>query len=138
MEDLIPIGAVADRFDLPVSTLHYWERRGLIKPHRRSGRRYYDDDLVYRIALIRLCQENGLMSLDEIKLIVEGRAPALEWRTAVKARLATIENSIRQLRGAQEYLTHLLTCEQERSLDRCPHFRADIGLSCRNRVRIPG
>ncbi|MEU6034291.1 MerR family DNA-binding transcriptional regulator [Actinomadura sp. NPDC047616] len=39
MDDLIPIRDVADRFALPISTLHYWERRGLLAPRRRAGRR---------------------------------------------------------------------------------------------------
>ncbi|MFJ9843282.1 helix-turn-helix domain-containing protein [Kitasatospora sp. NPDC101155] len=59
----MPIGAVACLFGLPVSTLHYWERREVLRPAARvAGRRYYGPDELYRISLIMAWQDTGLMS----------------------------------------------------------------------------
>uniref|UniRef100_UPI0024552E96 helix-turn-helix domain-containing protein n=1 Tax=Nocardia brasiliensis TaxID=37326 RepID=UPI0024552E96 len=60
MPELTDISTVVDHFALPLSTLHYWERRGLLAPHRRGGPREYDDDQHYRIALIKQWGSTGL------------------------------------------------------------------------------
>lgn len=39
-DGLTPIRDVADHFGLPLSTLHYWERRELVAPTRRAGQRW--------------------------------------------------------------------------------------------------
>ncbi|MFI9456583.1 MerR family transcriptional regulator [Amycolatopsis sp. NPDC052450] len=121
------IREVADRFDLPVSTLHYWERRGLIKPHRRSGWRYYDTDQLYRIALIRLWRDTGQLSLDEIATVLAGRTATYDWRDTVSARIEALESQLEKLATARTYLRHLLRCP-ENTLERCPEFRSTVEL----------
>ncbi|MFF0745548.1 MerR family transcriptional regulator [Streptomyces sp. NPDC004111] len=131
MDDLVSIRCVADHFELPVSTLHYWERRGLLTPHRRSGRRYYDADQLYRIALIRLWRVTGQLSLDEIAGALSGvatRTPADDWRETVTARIAVIEDRLAQLDTARRYLRGLLDCPRDGALDRCEGFRAQVTL----------
>ncbi|MFI8933243.1 MerR family transcriptional regulator [Streptomyces sp. NPDC053474] len=128
MNDLASIRRVADHFDLPVSTLHYWERRGLLAPHRRSGQRYYSADQLYRIALIRLWRSTGRMSLDEIAAVLAAHAEAPDWRDTVTARLAAIEAEMAQLDTARAYLRGLLTCSREDALERCEGFRALVPL----------
>jgi DNA-binding transcriptional MerR regulator len=102
-EELASIRDVASRFALPISTLHYWERRGLVKPHWRSQRRYYDTDQVYRIALIRQFREIGLMSLEEISAILSGHLPEQNWRNTVQIRLAEIKDQQARLCTARDY-----------------------------------
>ncbi|ALG11913.1 MerR family transcriptional regulator [Kibdelosporangium phytohabitans] len=124
MDAFTPIRVVAEHFAIPISTLHYWERRGLLSPHRRSGRRCYDTDQVYRIALIQLWRETGLMSIDEISAILTGQSTKDEWRTAVRDRVGAIEARIAKLGTAVTYLTHLLACPHGPDLEECPQFRA--------------
>ncbi|QEU89943.1 MerR family transcriptional regulator [Streptomyces kanamyceticus] len=128
MDDLASIRRVADHFDLPLSTLHYWERRGLITPQRRFSHRYYDTDQIYRIALIRLWRTTGQMSLNEIAEVLSGRAEAPDWRDTVTARLSAIEAQMAQLDTARGYLRELLTCPQGDALERCGGFRAQVAL----------
>lgn len=52
--ELMGIRELANRLGLPLSTLHYWQRRGLIGAHCRGGQRYYDHDQAHRIALIQI------------------------------------------------------------------------------------
>ncbi|WP_028923923.1 MerR family transcriptional regulator [Pseudonocardia acaciae] len=127
MEKLFTITDVAARFDLPRSTLHYWERRGLLgEPHRRSGRRCYDTDQLYRIALIKLWRTTGLLAIDDIALILTGESQARDWRDTITSKLADIENHMAQLDTARSYLSHLLDCPLENTLEQCPNFRATV------------
>ncbi|MFE0173685.1 MerR family transcriptional regulator [Streptomyces sp. NPDC059002] len=128
MDDLASIRQVADHFELPVSTLHYWERRGLITPRRRSGRRHYTADQIYRIALIQLWRTTGRMTLDEITEILAERTDTPDWRDTVTARIAAIESQITQLTTARGYLRDLLTCPHDAAPEHCEGFRARITL----------
>ncbi|GAB2686885.1 MerR family transcriptional regulator [Nocardia thraciensis] len=122
------IREVATQFDLPISTLHYWERRGLITPHRRAGWRYYDRDQLYRIALIRLWRDTGQLSLDEIATILGGRTATHDWRDTVATRIDAVNDQIDRLTTARTYLTHLLECPQDNAPERCPEFRSTVKL----------
>ncbi|MEU2870607.1 MerR family transcriptional regulator [Streptomyces olivoreticuli] len=128
MDDLDSIRRVADHFNLPVSTLHYWERRGLITPHRRFGHRYYNTDQIYRIALIRLWRTTGQMSLNEIAAVLAEPADTPDWRDTVTARIAAIEAQLTQLDSARSYLRDLLSCPHDAALEHCEGFRAQITL----------
>lgn len=122
------IGEVAERFGVAISTLHYWERRGLITPRRRSGWRYFDTDQLYRIALIKLWQGTGLMTLDEIATVLAGRTDNHDWRDTVTGRLTAIEEQMSRLNSAYEYLHHLMQCPRENGLEKCPEFRDKVAL----------
>ncbi|MEU7576497.1 MerR family transcriptional regulator [Streptomyces sp. NPDC041068] len=128
MDDLASIRRVADHFDLPVSTLHYWERRGLITPHRRFGQRHYDAAQLYRIALIRLWRTTGQMSLNEIVAVLADPADAPGWRGTVTARIAAIEAEMAELDAARGYLRDLLACPHEDAPEECEGFRAGVAL----------
>ncbi|ONI90100.1 MerR family transcriptional regulator [Actinosynnema sp. ALI-1.44] len=128
MDALTPIRVVADHFSIPISTLHYWERRGLLSPHRRSGRRCYDTDQVYRIALIQLWRQTGTMSIDEIADVLSRQSTKDKWRTTVHSRVGAIKAHIAELDTALTYLTHLLACPHGPDLERCPDFRAQTAI----------
>ncbi|MEU1672273.1 MerR family transcriptional regulator [Streptomyces roseifaciens] len=148
MDDLTPIRDVADRFELPLSTLHYWERRGLVEPHRRSGRRYFDAEQVYRVALIKLWRETGLMSIEEIAGLLhrdatgtgvtddttgtgdtDDTSDCADWQETVHGRIAALDAHIARLNAARAYLGHLLTCAHGDDLEKCPDFRATVPVS---------
>lgn len=126
--DLYSIGEVSARFDVSVSTLHYWESCGLIEPRRRSGWRFYDRDQLYRIALIRTWRETGLLSLDDIAALLGVHGQSGDWRSTVTARIESIQAQVTRLLDAQAYLHHLMTCRHDGPLDECPGFRAGVEL----------
>ncbi|WP_020502414.1 MerR family transcriptional regulator [Sciscionella marina] len=120
MRELAGIRRVAEHFGLPASTLHYWERRGLITPHRRVAGRYYDTEQLYRIALIKKWRETGLLGIEEIATLLTG-APG---RSAlIGERMRVIEQRIAELERARGYLAELRGCPCESGLERCPAFR---------------
>jgi DNA-binding transcriptional MerR regulator len=120
------IREVADRLQLPLSTLHYWERRGLISSRRRGGQRCYDPGQRRRIGLIQLWQSTGLMSLDEIADMLRGRTERSDWREVAAGRIRAIDSQLDQLRSARSYLEHMLTCPRDDPAADCPELRRQI------------
>lgn len=126
MDDLTPVGTVVDFFDLPLSTLHYWERRGLLHPHRVAGRRFYDVNALYRIALIKAWRSTGLMSLEQISTLLGARGS--DWRGTVTEHLEEVDEQMARLTAARRYLEHLLTCRTRNGLENCRAYRETVTL----------
>lgn len=64
---VLTVGEVAKRSGVAVSTLHYYEEKGLIKSRRTdSNQRRYERGILRRIAIIRIAKRAGI-SLREIK-----------------------------------------------------------------------
>ncbi len=63
------ISDLSKKFDLPASTIRYYEKIGLLKnvDHTRSNRRVYNDSHVDRLNAIE-CFKKALLPLDEIRL----------------------------------------------------------------------
>lgn len=108
-----------------MSTLHYWERRGLVRPQRRGAQRVYDEEQLYRIALIQTWRRKGRLSIDEIADLLR---PNDGWRAVVRAHVADIERQIDDLNAARDYLAYLLTCRQGSEPARCSAFRASVAI----------
>ncbi|MEU1628013.1 MerR family transcriptional regulator [Streptomyces sp. NPDC020096] len=126
-ERTYPIGEVAARCGVAVSTLRWWEKRGLLAPdHRESGRRRYTDADLRRIAMVQLLQSTALMSLDEIGVILAGCTRDQDWRTAIRQRIAACDEQITQLTTARVYLTHLTNCPNDHPADNCPYLAREI------------
>ena len=61
------VGRVARRCGVNVSTLHFYEQKGLIRSWRSAGnQRRYKTDVLRRISVIKAAQKMGI-SLEEIK-----------------------------------------------------------------------
>ena len=66
----IDIGAVIRASGLPASTLHVWERHGIISASDRAGgRRQFPDDILDRIAVIVVLQRSGFQLLEIAELL---------------------------------------------------------------------
>ncbi|WP_280316519.1 MerR family transcriptional regulator [Nocardia wallacei] len=117
------IATVAARFGLPISTLHYWERQGLLVPDRRAGRRHYPRDQVDRIALIKLWRATGRLALADIAALLDG-GTGPDWRATVAARMSAIRAEMDTLATAHDYLSGLLECRHPGNPADCPAFRA--------------
>ncbi|QOL81092.1 redox-sensitive transcriptional activator SoxR [Pseudooceanicola spongiae] len=85
MKDELTVGEMAKRSGVAVSTLHFYETKGLLRARRTAGnQRRYPRDMLRLVAIIRIAQRAGV-SLAEIKetlsSLPEDRAPtAQEWR----------------------------------------------------------
>lgn len=97
----LSVGAIAQRSGVAVSTIHFYEAKGLIKGERTAGnQRRYPRSVLRRIAIIRTAQYVGL-SLSELKdfldRIPEGpvtstdcRRLSAEWSTLLNERIASL------------------------------------------------
>lgn len=119
---------VARHFGLPLSTLRFWERQGLVTAHRRAGRRCYDDEQLYRIALIRTWRQRDAMSIADIRAMLSPAASRLARADTIDGRIEGLTGQIDQLETARGYLRHLRNCSHPGRPETCPGFRAMITL----------
>ncbi|MBO0836584.1 MAG: MerR family DNA-binding protein [Actinobacteria bacterium] len=117
---------VADRAEVNVETLRYYERRGLLPepPRRESGYRIYGEDAVRIVRFVKRAQELGF-SLDEVESLLELSNGGPESCDAVQElasrRIAELDHRIADLAAMRGSLTRLLaTCSQPRAERDCP------------------
>ncbi|QWF80895.1 MerR family transcriptional regulator [Amycolatopsis sp. CA-230715] len=117
------IGEAAAKVGVAVSALRYWDERGLVPPaERKAGVRWYGDEEMHRLAAVKLLQDTGMMSLDEIAVIVDGRSRG-DWRAAMKSRLEEVRAQQERLAAAQGFLEHFLRCPSDEPIVQCPRMR---------------
>ena len=127
---MIEITRAAAHFGVELSTLRFWERRGLLTSHRATGgRRCYDEDQLYRIALIQLWRQTGQLSIAQIGELVGTADSSRSRGEMVRAALDRIDEQMHRLDAAREYLAHLNRCRHPGPPEMCTGFRA--------RARIP-
>jgi MerR family redox-sensitive transcriptional activator SoxR len=121
--ELLSVGQMAERSGVAVSTLHFYERKGLIRSHRSSGnQRRYRRDTLRKLAVIRIAQRMG-MPLETIRealaRLPDERAPTLaDWRRLSSAWRAELDERIVQLQQLRDQLTDCIGCGCL-SLQRC-------------------
>jgi MerR family redox-sensitive transcriptional activator SoxR len=104
-------GQVAARSAVAVSTIHFYETKGLIRGWRSSGnQRRYGRDVLRRVAVIKVAQRLGL-PLATIRKAMDslpgGRTPtasdwkrlSAEWRGDLERRITTLRALSRELDG---------------------------------------
>jgi DNA-binding transcriptional MerR regulator len=115
----LTIGELAHQADVAATTLRYYERIGLIQsPARVGGKRRYDDAIVARLDVIRLCKAAGF-ALDEIQLLFADDAPGRATsRALAETKLAEIDTRIAELKRAREIIEWGMRCTCP-SIDDC-------------------
>jgi len=121
---MLSVGEVAKRAGVPVSTLHFYESRGLIESSRNAGNQRRYPSLVLRtIAIIKVAQRTGI-PLEEIKNAF-GRYPpnskltAAQWGEMSTAWREDLNARIRTLEALRDSLDDCIGCGCL-SLEDCP------------------
>ena len=127
------VGKVAKRCGVKVSTLHFYEEKGLISSWRNQGnQRRYQKDVLRRVSVIKAAQRVGI-SLEEIRKALsdlpKNRTPdtadweilARHWRNDLDARIAHLEK-------LRDSLTGCIGCGCL-SMKKCPIYNADDKLA---------
>ncbi len=110
---LLPIGKVAEQFGVRGSTLRYYEELGLLSaPVRRGGRRYYDDTLLRRLALIQVYADSGL-TLRQIKEILDSEDSSERFHEVLTEHRDRLTEQIARATEAKATIEHHLTCSAE-------------------------
>ena len=127
------VGKVANRCGVKVSTLHFYEQKGLIRSWRNAGnQRRYKADVLRRISVIKAAQKMGI-SLQEIKrafaTLPDNRTPTTEdweilstyWRDELNARITYLQR-------LRDSLTGCIGCGCL-SMKKCPIYNEDDRLA---------
>jgi MerR family transcriptional regulator, redox-sensitive transcriptional activator SoxR len=128
----LKVGDVASRSGVAVSTIHFYEARGLIQGERSSGNhRLYPRAVLRRIAVIRIAQRAGI-PLAVIKTYLDqipaNRTPtASDWRWLTSAWRELIDRRLESLIQLRGQLDRCIGCGCL-SLTECPLRNADDHL----------
>ena len=126
MPRLLRIGELAQAAGVPVSTVRYYERRGLLAPAGRttSAYRVYGPAELRRLRFLRAAQASGFR-LEDARLLLELREgegdPCGEVHDVIAARLAAVRREREELERLERTLTEALEwCEREGGKGGCP------------------
>jgi len=117
------VGEVAARCGVAVSTLHFYEAKGLISSARsRGNQRRYAKDVIRRVSLIKFAQELGI-SLSEIgaalSTLPERRTPNRgDWKIMAAKWSRDLDQRILRLQRLRSSLDDCIGCGCL-SLQRC-------------------
>lgn len=121
--ELLTVGEAAERSGVPVSTLHFWESKGLIRSVRTDGnQRRFERPELRRIAVIKIGQRAGI-SLAEIREILDtlpaDRAvSARNWAALSRRWKESLDDRIARLTALRDGLGQCIGCGCL-SLDKC-------------------
>lgn len=111
----LSVGELARRSGVPVSTLHFYEREGLLASWRTEGnQRRYPREALRRVAVVKTAQRLGV-SLAEIRAALDalpaGRTPdAADWARMSKAWRASLDARIAALTRLRDNLDGCIGC----------------------------
>ena len=111
----LTVGEVAKRSGVAVSTLHFYESKGLIRSWRTSGnQRRYAREVLRRVALIKVAQRTGI-SLAAIRKALKSlpreRTPNTDdWKKLSYAWRADLTDRIARLTRLRDQLDGCIGC----------------------------
>ena len=129
------VGKVAKRCGVKVSTLHFYEQKGLIRSWRNAGnQRRYKADVLRRVSVIKAAQKMGI-SLAEIKTafanLPDRRTPNIgDWQKLSSAWQAELDGRIAYLQRLRDSLTGCIGCGCL-SMKNCPIYNQDDELAAK-------
>ena len=127
------VGKVAQRTGVRVSTLHFYEQKGLIHSWRNEGnQRRYKPDVLRRVAVIKAAQKMGI-SLAKIKEALSGlpnnRTPTTsDWEQMSAHWYAELNSRIAYLERLRDSLTGCIGCGCL-SMKNCPIYNRNDKLA---------
>ena len=108
-ENLYLIGQVSKKLNIPISTLHYYDKQGLLPLVKRNsnGNRLFDDrdlEILYYIT----CFKDAGMTIKQIKtyfeLYEQGANKKEDRKVLLEQQLVTLEEKISELEKAKKVL----------------------------------
>ena len=125
-EAKLSVGKVAERCGVKVSTLHFYEEKGLIHSLRNQGnQRRYKKEVLRRISVIKAAQKMGI-SLESIKrafaALPDNRTPTTEdWQHLAENWQAELNARIQYMENLRDSLSGCIGCGCL-SMTRCPIY----------------
>jgi MerR family transcriptional regulator, redox-sensitive transcriptional activator SoxR len=126
------VGKVAERCGVKVSTLHFYEQKGLIHSTRNAGnQRRFRADVVRRVSIIKAAQRMGisLVSIrDAFSGLPDQRTPTQrDWQKLSSRWRAELNSRIAYLERLRDSITGCIGCGCL-SMKNCPIYNTDDKL----------
>lgn len=111
----LTVGEVAHRSGVPVSTIHFYESKGLIAGWRSDGnQRRYTRDVLRRVAVMKVAQRAGIplsAIRDALQSLPAGRTPtAGDWQQLPATWRMVLDERIRGLTQLRDQLDSCIGC----------------------------
>ena len=119
----LTIGQLANKAEVNIETIRYYERRGLIKrPDKPAkGYRQYSNEVLHRLLFIRRAQTLGF-KLDEIEnllMLSVGHCPEIQ--SLAEQKLDQVQDKIKDLHRLESVLSDLVNqCNASVDKAHCP------------------
>ncbi len=112
---MLSVGEVARRSGVAVSTLHFYESKGLISSSRTQGnQRRYARNVLRRVALIRVAQRVGIPLADiedALSILPKSASPSRDdWTRLSAAWRNELDERIAQLKKLRDTLDDCIGC----------------------------
>jgi MerR family redox-sensitive transcriptional activator SoxR len=116
---MLAIGEVARRAGIAASAIRYYERQGLVpRADRRGGKRVYGEDVLDRLALIRVAKAAGFR-VSEIQTLLRGfgrrTPPGPRWRSLARRKALELDARVAEAERMKRVLAAVARCD-------CPTF----------------
>jgi MerR family redox-sensitive transcriptional activator SoxR len=120
----LSVGEVAARSGVTVSTLHFYESKGLLKGRRNAGNhRRYRRDVLRRVAIIKVAQRVGIPLREIAEALAtlpdDHKPTAEDWRRLSAAWKAELDARIVRMTRLRDQLSGCIGCGCL-SVDECP------------------
>lgn len=119
----LSVGEVAKRSGVNVSTLHFYETKGLITSWRNNGnQRRYERGVLRRIAIIRIAQRAGIslaLIKEHLDTLPKKNITPAEWEELSKEWTVLLTERINALLQLRDHMTACIGCGCL-SLSDCP------------------
>lgn len=127
------IGQLAQHTGVPIDTVRYYERQGILPPPQRqaSGYRQYDPEDVARLRFVRRAKALGFSLAEVRELLALSSHPAADMaglKAAASEKLADVDHKIAELERVRDGLKALIkACPGHGALAQCPILTALSG-----------
>jgi MerR family redox-sensitive transcriptional activator SoxR len=122
---ILTVGQVAERSGVAVSTIHFYESKGLIASWRTDGnQRRYLRSVLRQVSVIKVAQQLGI-PLAEVKetlgMLPADQVPTAEhWRAIATSWRGRLDERIKRLTLLRDRLTGCIGCGCLSSVEDCP------------------
>jgi MerR family mercuric resistance operon transcriptional regulator len=123
------IGTISSKTDVPIETIRYYERVGILPQPDRSegGQRLYDSSQIRRISFVKRCRDLGF-SLKEIgnllALVDEGDQTCKEVYSVTTKHLENVRKKLADLKKLERVLKEMPGLCSRGSKPDCPIIEA--------------
>jgi MerR family redox-sensitive transcriptional activator SoxR len=118
----LAISDVARVFGLRTSAIRYYEQIGILPPAtRKNGQRRYDNNVLFRLAVVQRARETGF-TLEEIRELFfgfpPGTPPPKRWHQLSQRKIAELRDRMKRLKLMETLLRRVEDCRCD-ALDEC-------------------